>query len=90
MKDDLYGAQLGLRMAVYKLSYLLKVARSWDYKKEMFEDVVEKFVQISENGMDEFGFGNKEQAQILMFIGNKAIELINYNNELLENERKPI
>lgn len=88
MKDDQNGILLGLRMAIHKLAYLLKLARSQGYKKEIFEDVVEKFVKISENGMDELELGNKEQAQMLMFIRKCAIDLINYNDELLENERK--
>ena len=77
-------------MAIHKLAYLLKLARRQDYKKEIFEDVVEEFVKISEKGMDELRLSDKEQVQILMLIKYEAIEMINYNNELLENERKPI
>lgn len=40
--------------------------------------------------MDELRLSDKEQVQILMLIKYEAIEMINYNNELLENERKPI
>lgn len=68
----------------------MKLARRQDYKKEIFEDVVEEFVKISEKGMDELRLSDKEQVQILMLIKYEAIEMINYNNELLENERKPI
>ena len=90
MKDNQSGTQIGLRMAIHKLAYLLKLARRQDYKKEIFEDVVEEFVKISEKGMDELRLSDKEQVQILMLIKYEAIEMINYNNELLENERKPI
>ena len=90
MKDNQSGTQIGLRMAIHKLAYLLKLARRQDYKKEIFEDVVEEFVKISEKGMDELRLSDKEQVQILTLIKYEAIEMINYNNELLENERKPI
>ena len=90
MKVVLNNFRDRLRMAIHKLAYLLKLARRQDYKKEIFEDVVEEFVKISEKGMDELRLSDKEQVQILMLIKYEAIEMINYNNELLENERKPI
>lgn len=88
MKDDQNGILLGLRMAIHKLAYLLKLARAQGYKKEIFDDVVEKFINMSVKAMDKFGFRNKDQAQILMFIKYEAINMINYNDELPENERK--
>lgn len=82
MDNDIKGTQFGLKRSVRKLAFLLNVARSYGYKKEIYEQIIEKFVQLTMEAIDQFELNDRQQLEILVEIKQDCNYLIANNSQM--------
>lgn len=82
MDNDIKGTQFGLKRSVRKLAFLLNVARSDGYKKEIYEQIIEKFVQLTMEAIDQFELNDRQQLEILVEIKQDCNYLIANNSQM--------
>lgn len=78
----------GILKIIGKLSWLMEIARNYHYKTEMFLDVVDEFVNVSMQAMDEFQLSAESQIKILGFIKKCAMDMQIYHEKMCTVEKE--
>lgn len=77
-------AEAGLIRMIEKMTVLLCIARGYNYKADIFLDVVDEFVQKSMKAMDEFQFSEQSQVNILNCIKMNALYMMERHQKMTE------
>ena len=76
--------EAGLIRMIEKMTVLLCIARGYNYKADIFLDVVDEFVQESMKAMDEFQFSEQSQVNILNCIKMNALYMMERHQKMTE------
>ena len=81
MQDNLEGCEKGLIGAIGKVSLLLELAYEQNYDCDNFSNVVDEFVLLSMEAIDEFTFREKQKLVLLNWVTECAVHLLELNNK---------
>lgn len=79
--NDSLAAWSGLVISIHKLALLLNVARTWHYKEEFYQNVIDEFARITMEAMDQFEFDDRQQLGILLKIKKDSEYLISKGSQ---------
>ena len=78
---DILATWSGLVISIHKLALLLNVARTWHYKEEFYQNVIDEFARITMEAMDQFEFDDRQQLGILLKIKKDSEYLISKGSQ---------
>lgn len=87
MKDNVLVIYLCMAKAIDKLAYLLKVARTYGYKKKVYQEFIDYFVMLTSKNVDYF-LNDKEQKSTMKKFINEHYNLLIQNKEEYEKLEK--
>lgn len=86
MENDIEAIFEGLLRSITKTEYLLELAREWKFDKEEYLKMVDKFLKMSVEILDEFALEEEQRKKLLILIKNSGIELLNYHVKVTVEE----
>lgn len=88
MKDDIQGMGEGLIQSVYKIAYLMGMARDYHYKPEKFAFYINEYLTQAMQAADSFPFTDEQKVEVLEVIQKNGLYLIHKDMELRAEEDK--
>lgn len=78
---------VGLINVIGKATILLKLAREQHYDSGSFTDIVDQFIWLCMNAIDEFQINELQKANLLLYVQNCAVELMKLHEKMITEEK---
>lgn len=88
MKDDKKGMELGLGQAFGKVTFLLEMAREYNYDNEKFEEFVDRFLWICMDTIEEAPLDKEQKVHLLQWAQQLGIESLEMHKRLNDQSDK--
>ena len=82
MKDDKNGMELGFGQSFGKVTFLLEMAREYNYDNEKFEEFVDRFLWICMDAIDEAPLDQEQKVHLLQWARQLGIDALEMHKRL--------
>lgn len=88
MQDDMQGMEEGLTQSVYKIAYLMGMAREYRYKQDEFAFYINEFLTQAVQAVDRFPFTDEQKVKLLDVIQKNGIYMLNKDRQCRMEEKE--
>lgn len=86
MKEDQYGAVVGMFHAIRKTEHNFVIARQYHYDKEHFEEWVNQFYTLAEETIAEFHFDTEYNERLITTLQDSCAAMLGEHKKISEEE----